>query len=157
MQLHDAEGRRLYFTEEERRAFLAAASKAPHEVYVRTSCGVLHATGCRISEALVLTTDRIDLAGRMIGLESLKKRRRGVYRAVPVPPALLDALDLVHGIREAQRRGHAKALLWPWSRMTAFRGCGRSSRRPPSRTAPTPAPKACGTASACRPSAGASR
>ena len=40
---------------------------------------------------------------------------------MPVPPALLDALDLVHGIREAQRRGHGKALLWPWSRMTAFR------------------------------------
>ena len=33
----------------------------------------------------------------------------------------VDALDLVHGIREAQRRGQAKALLWPWSRMTAFR------------------------------------
>src|SRR4051794_19894229 len=28
---------------------------------------------------------------------------------------------LVHGIREAQRRGQAKALLWPWSRMTAYR------------------------------------
>ena len=53
--------------------------------------------------------------------ESLKKRRRGVFRAVPVPPELLDTLDMVHGIREAQRRGRATALLWPWSRMTAFR------------------------------------
>ena len=26
---------------------------------------------------------------------------------------MLDALDLVHGIRQAQRRGQAKALLWP--------------------------------------------
>ena len=42
MRLFDAEGRRLYFTEEERRAFLAAA-KAPREV--RTFCGTLHATG----------------------------------------------------------------------------------------------------------------
>ena len=42
-------------------------------------------------------------------------------RAVPVPPELLDALDLVHGLREAQRRGQAKALLWPWSRMTGWR------------------------------------
>ena len=41
--------------------------------------------------------------------ESLKKRRRGVYRAVPVPPELLDALDLVHSIRETQQRGQAKA------------------------------------------------
>ena len=40
---------------------VAAAAKAPREV--RTFCGVLHATGCRISEALALTTDRVDLAG----------------------------------------------------------------------------------------------
>jgi hypothetical protein len=32
--------------------------------------------------------------------ETLKKCQSGIYRAVPVPPALLDALDLVHGIRE---------------------------------------------------------
>ena len=119
MQLHDAEGRRLYLTEAERRAFSAAAAQARREV--RTFCGVLHATGCRISEALGLTAERIDLAGRVIVFESLKKRRTGMFRAVPVPPELLDALDLVHGIREAQRRGAAKALLWPWSRMTAFR------------------------------------
>jgi integrase/recombinase XerD len=119
MQLYDAEGRRLYFTEDERRAFVAAAAKAPREV--RTFCGVLHATGCRISEGLALTAQQIDLSGRVVVFESLKKRRKGVYRAVPVPPELLDALDLVHGIREAQRRGQAKALLWPWSRMTAFR------------------------------------
>src|SRR4051812_28765379 len=120
MQLYDAEGRRLYLSEEERRAFIsAAAAKASREV--RTFCGVLHSTGCRISEALALTADRIDLSGRVIVFESLKKRRRGVFRAVPVPPELLDALDLVHGIREAQRRGQVKTPLWPWSRMTAFR------------------------------------
>jgi len=119
MQLYDAEGRRLYFTDDERRAFVTAAAKAPREV--RTFCGVLHATGCRISEALALTAQQIDLSGRVVVFESLKKRRRGIYRAVPVPPELLDALDLVHGIREAQRRNQAKSLLWPWSRMTAFR------------------------------------
>src|SRR5919112_791465 len=105
MQLFDAEGRRLYLTEEERRAFVAAASKAPREV--RTFCAVLHATGCRVSEALALTAGGVDLSGRVIVFESLKKRRRGVFRAVPVPAALLDMLDLVHGIRELQRRGQA--------------------------------------------------
>src|SRR3954468_25039231 len=119
MQLFDAEGHRFYLTEDERRAFLAAAAKAPREV--RTFCGVLHATGCRISEALALTPQQVDLSGRVVVFESLKKRKRGVYRAVPVPPDLLDALDLVHGVREAQRRGQAKALLWSWSRMTAYR------------------------------------
>ncbi len=84
-----------------RRAFVAVAAKAPREV--RTFCGTLHATGCRISEALALTARQIDLSGRVVVFESLKKRRRGVFRAVPVPPELLDTLDLVHGIREAQR------------------------------------------------------
>ena len=92
MQLYDAAGRRLYFTEDERSAFAAAAARAPREV--RTFCSTLHATGCRISEALALTADRVDLAGRVVVFESLKKRRAGVYRAVPVPPELLDALDL---------------------------------------------------------------
>ncbi len=121
MRLHDAEGRRLYLTEEERRAFVLAAAKAPRDV--RTFCGVLHATGCRISEALALTAERVGLADRVVVFESLKKRRRGVYRAVPAPPALLDMLDMVHGVRAAQRRGGraAKAPLWPWSRMTAYR------------------------------------
>jgi integrase len=108
MQLYDSEGRRLYLTEEERRDFITAAAKAPREV--RTFCGVLHATGCRISEALALTVDHIDLSGRVVVFESLKKRRKGVFRAVPVPPDLLDALDLVHGIREAQ---HAIERLSP--------------------------------------------
>ena len=60
MRLFDAAGRRLYFSEDERRAFVAAAAKAPREV--RTFCGTLHATGCRISEALALTAGQIDLA-----------------------------------------------------------------------------------------------
>ncbi len=39
----------------------------------------------------------------------------------PCSDPLLDTLDMVHGIRDAQRRGRATALLWPWSRMTGFR------------------------------------
>ena len=49
------------------------------------------------------TARQIDLPGRAVVIESLKRRRRGVFRAVPVPPELLDTLDMVHGIREAQR------------------------------------------------------
>ena len=33
-------------------------------------------TGCRVSEALQLTPRRVDLAGRALVFESLKKRRR---------------------------------------------------------------------------------
>jgi hypothetical protein len=52
MELYDPQGRRLYLTAEERKAFLNAARDAPREV--RTFCLVLHDTGCRISEALAL-------------------------------------------------------------------------------------------------------
>ncbi len=51
------------------------------------------------------TARQIDKSGRVVVFESLKKRRRGVFHAVPVPPELLDTLDMVHGIQEAQRRG----------------------------------------------------
>ena len=60
--------------------------------------------GCRLSEALALTGDRVDLAADVLVFESLKKRRTGIFRSVPVPPALLDTLDMVHGIREPHAR-----------------------------------------------------
>ena len=120
-QLFDATGKRKYLTPAERDAFLKAAEKAPREV--RTFGGVLAHTGCRLSEALALAADRVDLAAGVVILESLKKRQRGVYRAVPVPPALLDALDVVHGVREAQhgRDAGRNKVLWTWGRTTAWK------------------------------------
>ena len=120
VQLYDREGRRKYLTADERQAFLRAAERAPRQV--RTLCLVLAFTGCRISEALELCPKRINLEAGAIIFESLKKRRRGVYRAVPVPPHVIDALDLVHGVREArQGRGGGQARLWPFSRTSAWR------------------------------------
>src|SRR5712692_1664002 len=57
--LYDARGHRKYVTAAERAAFLTAAEEAPREV--RTLCGLLVHTGCRLSEALWLTADRVDL------------------------------------------------------------------------------------------------
>jgi integrase/recombinase XerD len=120
--LYDALGRRLYLTPGERDAFLRTA--LGHDRPVRTFCSLLYDTGCRISEALQLTPRRVDFADQVIIVESLKKRRKGVYRAIPVPPSLLDTLDLVHSLQEIQRRGRRRDLdqpLWPWSRTTAWR------------------------------------
>jgi integrase len=36
--------------------------------------------GCRLSEALALTADRVDLAAGVLVFESLKKRRRSLPR-----------------------------------------------------------------------------
>ena len=115
--LYDHDGHRKYLTPAERDAFLKAADDAEVRE-VRTFCATLAYTGCRISEALALTADRIDLKDGAIVIECKKKRQSGVYRPVPVPPAFLDMLNMVHDVRAAQkRRDRGKALrLWNWSR-----------------------------------------
>jgi integrase len=120
--LYDALGRRLYLTPGEREAFLRTA--LGQDRLIRTFCSLLYYTGCRVSEALHLTPRRVDFADQVVIVESLKKRRKDVYRAIPVPPALLDTLDMVHGLKETQRRGRRHELdrpLWSWSRTTAWR------------------------------------
>ena len=114
MRLYDTQGHRLYLTGSERDAFREAAEQAPREV--RTYCHTLLHTGCRPSEALAITANRVDFQAQAITFESRKKRRPGIYRAVPAPAALLDALDLVHGIRDRKTR----ARLWTWSLRTAY-------------------------------------
>jgi integrase/recombinase XerD len=52
---------------------------------VRTLCMTLAYAGCRLSEALALTTDRVDLAAGVLTIASLKKRRTAISRAVPAP------------------------------------------------------------------------
>lgn len=121
MRLYDNRGQRKYLTPAEQKEFLQAAEGAPEAVH--TFCGTLVYTGCRISEALALTADRVDFGDGVLVFESLKKRRRGVYRAVPVPPVFLDILDLVHDIKSIRRQADrgSGVYLWGWSRATAWR------------------------------------
>lgn len=121
MKIIDNKGQRLYLTESERESFLEASSKATREV--RTFCMVLAYTGCRISEVLSLSGKSIDFGQKAIIVETLKKRTKGIYRAIPVPDTLLDTLDMVHGLKEASKgkKGLLDVLLWNWSRMTAYR------------------------------------
>jgi integrase len=125
--LHDATGHRLYLTAAERAAFLVAAQHFPREG--RTLCVILHSTGCRVSEALSLTPDRVDFSGKAVVFETLKKRKRGVFRTVPVPDTTLDLLAMVHGLRERQQRPQKMEPLWPWSRITAWRPLCRCGAR----------------------------
>lgn len=118
--LYDARGRRKYLIDEERLAFSRAALAA--EAEIATFCAVLLFCGPRISEALALTHERIDEADGLIVFETLKRRRRGITRAVPVPPEVLELLDRVHGCRAARRDpALAPTRLWSWSRTTAWR------------------------------------
>ena len=115
LMLFDLQGQRKYVNAAERHAFMDAARHAPPKV--ETFCLTLAHTGARISEALALTPVRIDSSAQAIVIESLKKRTRGIYRAVPVPTELLARLEEVHSIAKAT---DANERLWPWGRTTAW-------------------------------------
>jgi integrase len=84
--LFDNRGNRKYLIARERLAFVYAASK--ERKAVSTFCLTLAFTGARISEVLALTANRIDAADEAIIFETLKQRKKRVFRAVPVPRAL---------------------------------------------------------------------
>lgn len=116
MTIYDPSGARKYLTKDERDQFLDAAASLDR--LTRTFCMTLAYTGCRLSEATALTGESIDFSAKAVVIETLKKRHRGIFRSVPVPPNYLEAIELVHGLRELK---HRKARLWPWSRRTAGR------------------------------------
>jgi hypothetical protein len=64
MRIYDASGARLYLSAAERDAFKKAADNGPR--LVRTLCLTLLYTGCRISEALELTGDRVDFQDKTL-------------------------------------------------------------------------------------------
>jgi integrase len=118
--LYDARGRRKYLVPKERLAFLRMAFQIGGQV--GTFCAVLAFCGPRISEALALTPERIDDGVGALNFETLKRRQRGIIRAVPVPRKLLENLERVHHYRAAQRdKKLARIPLWRWSRTTAWR------------------------------------
>ncbi|MGA7673685.1 MAG: tyrosine-type recombinase/integrase [Rhizomicrobium sp.] len=117
--LYDTHGQRKYLTTKERGAFLRTAIRIGGPT--GTFCAVLALTGARISEALSLTPERIDRANGAIVFETLKRRERGIFRAVPVPHELVDFLYSVHDldtVRNDADQGFSR--IWPWSRPTAW-------------------------------------
>lgn len=113
-QLFGHNGERKYLNGAERARFLKAAATFSDDI--RTFCELLFWTGCRLSEALALTGDRVDVTEKIVIIESLKKRRLGVYRGVPVPEAFLTLLEMVH--KPALKQ---ETRLWKYKRVTAWR------------------------------------
>lgn len=117
--LYDHEGRRKYLTVNERTAFLKAAERMSQEVF--TLCSVLAYSGARLSEVLALTPEQIDTKACIVVIECLKKKRLGVFRAVPLPPELIMGLERVHDVAAArQDPSRSRNRLWGFCRTTAW-------------------------------------
>jgi integrase len=113
-------GNRKYLNVAERQRFIDAAKCAPSKA--RHFCLTLGHTGGRISEVLALAPIAIDVESGVASIETLKRRRRGIIRQVPLPPALLEELDRAFGLRDAQRDPElARLRLWRFSRTTGWR------------------------------------
>jgi integrase/recombinase XerD len=111
VSLFDGQGRRKYLVAGERLAFVQQATK--ESAAISAFCLTMTFTGARISEVLALTATRIDAADRSIIFETLKQRRKCVFRAVPVPNELILLLASISG-GETER-------IWPWGRTTAWK------------------------------------
>lgn len=112
--LFDLNGQRKYLTQNEAKNLLAAASKADQPT--RLFCRLLYYTGCRISEALQITPRRLDAETGRIIFRTLK-RRRAIYRAVPVPHIFLRELA---SYARKEKLG-LDDRLFPWCRQTGWR------------------------------------
>ena len=112
--MFDRFGIRKYLNDAERRAFLGAAKSDPDDANRAFSLTLFY-TGCRISEALNLTTDRIDQSDEVLVFETLKRRKRGHFRAVPIPHDLATLFSGVVGSR------HPPGRVWNFSRTTGYR------------------------------------
>lgn len=128
MTLHTRSGARKYLTTSERRRFAAAAETMPRKVCL--FCLVIMWTGCRISEALALSALSFDIEAGTVALVTLKRRRRGVIREVPLPPQLMDELCAVFDLpARLTKPPLGVERLWGWSRSTAWRWIKKVMRR----------------------------
>lgn len=125
--LFDPLGNRKYLTPSERRKFEAAALRA--EGMSGTFCLMLLHTGCRITEAVNLRTRHIDFEGKGVIFETLKQRKRGIYRFVPLPEDFLNMLNMVHDLRKRTQGKDKDLFIWTtkwqerrkqWTRKTAY-------------------------------------
>jgi integrase/recombinase XerD len=113
-------GNRKYLNAAERRRFVGAARRAPTKICL--FCLTLRWSGARISEVLALTPAAIDIESGVASIQTLKRRKPGIFRQVPLPPRLLSQLDRVFKLHDAQRDPRlANKRIWRFSRTTAWR------------------------------------
>jgi integrase len=120
--MFDRAGSRKYLNRRERLAFLRAAKKERDPGRRSFALTMLH-TGCRISEALNILVGRIDGRSMAITFETLKRRKSGHFRAVPIPD------DLAKLLMRLTRGRLPIGRIWTFSRPTGYRLIVQCMRR----------------------------
>jgi integrase len=119
-ELFTKAGKRKYLTAGELDKFISCANQQPRPE-IRSFCLVMAWTGCRISEALDITADSVDLNEKTVIFKTLKQREKIRFRAVPVPDSTLDTLELVHHVRKTQGGKRKPVKLWQWGRVQGWK------------------------------------
>lgn len=116
--LFDKAGVRKYLVAKERLIFTRAARIRGDKMGLFFL--TLALTGARISEVLALTPAQIDAENAAIVFQTLKRRKKMVFRAVPVPRQLVRSI-LALQVPDADR-------IYPWGRTTAWKIVKRAMR-----------------------------
>lgn len=117
ISLHDARGQRKYLNQKERLRFLECTRN--HPIQARLFCQMLYYTGARIAEIHNLNTGSIDFENKAVVIRTLKKRKQGVYREIPLPDELLESLVLY--IDHLKTQPDYNKAMWRFSLRSASR------------------------------------
>lgn len=107
---------RKYLNEAERIQFYQAA-KDIHTPFRFAFCLLILDTGCRMSEALNLRVQDIDFSESVLIIHTLKQRKEGAYRVMPVAPELLELLSAII----TEKKLSSTQRLWPYGRTTGWK------------------------------------
>ena len=117
--LFDTAGNRKYITPEERERFYTSTGDVSKDW--RMFGLMLYYTGCRPTEALNLKIKDIDFSAGAVTINTLKQRREGVYRQIPLPDDYLTGLDNSFDLRTMQKRSKPRnSYIWGWSRRQGY-------------------------------------
>ncbi len=120
ISLFDSQGNRKYLTPEERELFEQAAMQEDGKT--RTFCLMLLYTGCRISEVLNLVYRNIDYAAKAVTVETLKQRKKGIFRQIPLSENYLDELNLTFDFKKRKNYKSVKdTRIWSWTRQAGHK------------------------------------
>lgn len=117
--LYSAAGVRKYLNADERGRALAAIANLPAQraLFALT----LAWTGARVSEVLALRAASFQIERGIVSFTTLKRRRHSV-REVPIPPALMAALDAHFLLSSTEHDAlTSNRHPWPWCRQTGWR------------------------------------